>query len=107
MKNWKNTLLNASTPILESIKIIDAEALQIALVVDDHDRLLGTITDGDVRRGILKGISLDSPCRLIMNTKPTVAHPNDGREYIFGIMKSMQFRHVPFVDDKGRVVALC
>jgi dTDP-glucose pyrophosphorylase len=106
MKNWKNTLINATTPILDSIKIIDAEALQIALVVDDQDRLLGTITDGDVRRGILKGISLDSPCRLIMNTKPTVAHPNDSRELIFGIMKTMQFRHVPVVDDKGCVVGI-
>jgi len=106
MKNWINTLINGSTPILKSIKIIDAEALQIAIVVDDQGRLTGTITDGDVRRGILKGISLDNPCRVIMNTKPTIAHPNEDREHILGIMKQMEIRHIPIVDDEGRVVGV-
>ena len=106
MKNWKNTIIKGSTAILKAIQVIDAEAMQIALVVDDHGRLLGTITDGDVRRGILKGIALDSPCHGIMNTKPTVAHPNEDQEHILGIMKLMQFRHVPIVDDEGRVVGI-
>jgi dTDP-glucose pyrophosphorylase len=106
MKNWKNTIIDSTTPIIKAIEIINAEALQIALVVDKNSRLLGTITDGDVRRGILKGIPLDSPCHLIMNSKPTVAHPNESREHILGIMKSMQFRHVPIVDDDGYVLGV-
>jgi dTDP-glucose pyrophosphorylase len=106
MKNWKNTLISDSTPIMKAIQIIDAEALQIAIVVDDQGRLAGTITDGDVRRSILKGISLENPCRLIMNAKPTVAHPKDDREHILGIMKHLEIRHVPIVGDEGRVVGV-
>jgi len=53
MKDWRNALVKPDMSIRETIGVIDAAALQLALVVTDDQRLLGTVTDGDIRRAIL------------------------------------------------------
>jgi predicted transcriptional regulator len=70
MRDWKELLVSPLTSIIETMKNIDQTAAQIALVVDDDFRLLGTVTDGDIRRGILKGISLDQEVTKVMNHRP-------------------------------------
>ena len=52
MAHWKKAVLDPSATLGEAIRNLDESALQIALVVDPDGRLLGTITDGDVRRAI-------------------------------------------------------
>jgi len=106
VKDWKQVLLSRSTPILEALKVIDKSSLQIALIVDGEHRLLGTVTDGDVRRGIMKGISLDRPVSDVMNPSPTVARLNDGRESILSLMKTKELRQIPVLDEHGTVVGI-
>ena len=60
-------ILNDSDSIKKAMEIIDTSEIKIALVVDDSKRLIGTITDGDIRRSILKGIALSSSVKDIMN----------------------------------------
>ncbi len=103
MKNWKEALIGPDTPIFEALKIIDTVALQIALVVNESGRLLGTLTDGDIRRGILQNISLQSPVSIVMNTSVTVADSGDDRDRILSLMKNKGLRHIPVVDDQHRV----
>ncbi|MFZ5644550.1 MAG: nucleotidyltransferase family protein [Bacillota bacterium] len=98
MKDWRQVVISPATPILKAIEIIDAGALQIAFVVDEKRRLLGTVTDGDVRRAILKRIPLDNPVANIMNSNPTVVHKNKKRNEILKIMKMKGLRHIPVVD---------
>src|SRR5690349_3494759 len=59
MKDWRNVLVSPETSIRETIRIMDLGALKIALVVDGELHLLGTVSDGDIRRGILKGCALE------------------------------------------------
>lgn len=106
MKQWTDVLIFPSTSIVKALKIIDEGALQIALVVDENNRLLGTVTDGDVRRGILKGITLDEPVRLIMNNHPTVAQINESREDMLAVMKQKRLRHIPVLDRDGTVIKI-
>jgi dTDP-glucose pyrophosphorylase/predicted transcriptional regulator len=106
MKDWKKTLIRPTTPILEAIKIIDAGALQIALVTDDTIRLVGIVTDGDIRRALLKGISLDQPVNLIMNREFTTVDTHASREDTLALMKARDLRQIPVVDYKGVVVDL-
>lgn len=106
MKDCKKILIWPATPILEAIRVIDESSMQIALVVDEDDRLCGTLTDGDIRRGILKGISLDSPVQQIMNQNPIYAVLNDGLENILALMKMKELRHIPIVDENVRVVGM-
>jgi dTDP-glucose pyrophosphorylase len=102
--NWRNLLVTPQTPILEVLKIIDVNARQIALVVDQDDRLLGTVTDGDIRRGLLKGKGLNDPVSTVMNSYPTVASPYDHRDNILALMKIKKLHQIPVVDEDGRIV---
>jgi len=106
MKGWKNTLILPTMPIIKVIEKIDVNSLQIALIVDDQGRLLGTVTDGDIRRGILKGMDLHDPVNLIMNKKPIMVRSNVSRKNVLTTMKVAQIRHIPVVDEDGRVVNL-
>lgn len=106
MKDFKQVLLPPTTPILEAIKIIDASGLQIAVVVDEGQRLLGTVTDGDIRRAILKSVTLQNPVSTIMNRNPVAASTSDCRDTMLAIMRATKLRQMPVVDDDGTVTAL-
>lgn len=106
MTVWKKVLVPSSASIREAVKIIDETSMQIVLVVDEGERLLGTITDGDVRRGILKGVSLEDSVERIMNREPTTATVDEGRDRIFATMQTRQLHQIPVVDGAGHVVGL-
>lgn len=106
MNRWKDVLISPDTTILKAIEIIDAGSLQIALVVDDTNKLLGTVSDGDVRRAILKGVAFDRPVSEIMFIEPTVASSKESRDEIVTTMRTKQLRQIPLVDEGGCVVGL-
>ena len=106
MRDAAGILAGPGTSIRATLKVIDGQGLQIALVVDEANTLLGTVTDGDVRRGILAGRDLADPVRLVMNTHPTTASLDDSRERVLGAMKARRIRQVPVVDAAGRVVGV-
>ena len=103
--NWKNTVLKPSDSIKDALKIIDAEALRIALVIDDDMRLLGVVTDGDIRRGLLQNASLDSAVSNVMNKKPITADVGTLRKDLVKLMTSKSLLAIPLVE-AGRVVGL-
>jgi NDP-sugar pyrophosphorylase family protein len=80
--------------------------LQIALVVDGDDRLLGTVTDGDVRRGILHGVSLEDCALRVMNPAPTVASDTDACSHRLMLMQSRSIRHLPLLNEAGKLVGM-
>ncbi len=103
MKDWRKTLITPRTSILDSLKIIDESAIGIALVVDEKNYLLGTVTDGDIRRAILRAVSLAEPVATIMNARPTVASLRDDREVIFSKMRQKEIKQIPVVDENDSV----
>lgn len=106
MGRLRKTLISPRATILESIERIDASGLQIALVVDEEHKLLGTVTDGDIRRGILRGISLDRTVKEVMNRNPIVGKESDGRDVLVSMMKSKGLHHIPILSKDGRVQKL-
>lgn len=106
MADWKNTLISDSSTLREAIARIDASALQIAMVVDGSSRLLGTLTDGDVRRALLRGASLDMAVRDVMNTLPTVAQVGENLRDRLQELRSKGIQRIPVVDGQGCVVGL-
>jgi len=103
---WKNILISPDTPLVGAIDIIDALGLQIALVINENGQLLGTVTDGDIRRAILKKLGLDTPVNQIMNRQPQFIHQHTSRENALLLMKSKKIRQIPVLDDDNRVVGL-
>lgn len=106
MHKWKQSLVRGSTTIRDTIRTIDASSMQIALVVDEASRLIGTVTDGDVRRAILRGASLEEPVESIMNSQPTTATINEASESIFLLMRQKQLHQIPILDEEGRLAGV-
>ena len=107
MKNLDDYKVRLDTNIHDVLKIIDHQGGQkIALVIDSDQKLLGTVTDGDVRRGILSGIDAQSPVSMIMNGKPIKAKPSDSRQFILSILRQNKLRQIPIVDDAGCLLGL-
>lgn len=106
MKNIQNIKLKKNATIKEALKIIDSGAMQIALVVEDNDKLIGTLTDGDIRRGLLKGLDLDSSIESIIFKTPTIATISDTKEEILKIALSKKLHQIPIVDERGKIVGI-
>lgn len=106
MSDWKSILVQRNSTILNVIAIIDRGGVQLALVVDEIGRLLGTVTDGDVRRGILKGKGMSDSVTEIMNPNPVTAIESESTEEILNKMKSRSLLQIPIVDGSQRVVDL-
>jgi len=107
MSGWKRAAIAADRSILDVMRLFDANSESIALVVDERDRLLGTVTDGDVRRAILAGEGLDEPVALVMNRSPiTLLGWEATREQATSVMNQRVIRYLPVVDADGRVLDL-
>ena len=106
MKPWKAVLVGPETSLEDAIATLDRGALRIAIVVDEKDCLLGTLTDGDVRRALLKHLPLDISVREAMCSTPQTAQLDWSRERVLAVMESTQLLQLPVVDSDGRVVGL-
>lgn len=104
--NWRSCLLPGSASVQGAIECLERSALQIVLVVDDDDLLLGTVTDGDIRRGLLRGLELGSPIDSIIYSDPLVVPPLLGAEAVLQLMKANKVNQLPVVDEQRRVTGL-
>lgn len=104
--NWRNALINPKTCLQEAIQVIDKAALQIALVIDDLGRLSGVVTDGDIRRALIRGLPLDHAVAEVMNANPKVASVDDSKTKMCAIMEAHNLIHLPVLDAGGKVVGL-
>lgn len=106
MKSWKNVSIPPTARIKDAIEAIEKGSVQICLVADDEDHLIGTITDGDVRRGILRGLDLSAPVTEIVNTTPTHAREGENPERILEVMQRRFLNQIPVLDAEGRIKEL-
>jgi len=106
MKNIQKIKLTVNSTIKEALQIIDRGAVKFAIVVDQNDKLLGTITDGDIRRAILDGKNLDNTIATIYFKEPTIASINSTKEEIINLCTSKKIYQIPIVNNEGIVVSI-
>lgn len=106
MKQVANLLISPSTSLRHTIVAIDRGARQAALVVDDQGHLVGLVTDGDIRRGILAGATLDTPIDLIMNREFRSLPEGSSEHEALAVMRRYSLHQIPALDADGRVVRL-
>lgn len=104
MIKWENIVVHTKQTLFETMKIIDETSLQFAVVVDEDNHLLGTVTDGDIRRGILRGEGLEVPINLIMNPNPFSAKYGLKTNTYKQLMKSKNLKQLPIVNDQNQIV---
>jgi dTDP-glucose pyrophosphorylase/CBS domain-containing protein len=110
--NVSDLFVSINTPIREVIEQIDRSGrISIALIVNEDKQLISTITDGDVRRGILAGLSLDEPVSGLLPIKALLPRPlpltaplNLDSSTLLQMMRENAVRQIPLVNDKDQVV---
>ncbi len=106
MKDWHKAVIAPDTSLRDAIARIDATGLQLAIVLDAGGRLAGILSDGDVRRAILRGTNLSAPVSKAMNRQPITADASMPASKILAMMRSRSLHHVPVVGADGRLLNL-
>lgn len=106
MKNWETTLIGPDALLRDALEKIDKAGSRIVLVVDDNRKLIGTLSDGDVRRGLLRGLTLTDKASAATHANPAVAHQGEDRHAILATMRRLGLYQMPVVDAQGVVVGL-
>lgn len=105
-KNWHQIILHKSSTIGQVVQKLDENGLRIVLVVDKLNNLIGTISDGDVRRGLLKGLILDSPIINIIHYNALVVLPEMSRQMVMQLMLANKIQQIPVVDKNKKLLGL-
>lgn len=106
MKSVENIKISYDIKIKKAMEIISNGALKIAVVTDKNGKLLGTLTDGDIRRGFLKGLNLNNSIKSIYQKKPTIVKKSDSKKKILNIALSKKISQIPVIDENGIVIGL-
>ncbi|MCJ8327986.1 MAG: nucleotidyltransferase family protein [Campylobacterales bacterium] len=106
MKAYKNLILKKDSTIKEALEIIDSGAMKIALVLNEKEQLIGTLSDGDIRRGLLKSLTLDDSIESIIFRTPTVCYVEDTKEKILDIAIKNKVYQIPIVDKDMKILGI-
>jgi len=91
--------------LLTAMRRISENSREVALVVDGG-QLVGIVTDGDIRRGLLAGLLLDAPVDKVMTTAYVHVGVEADRASVLDLMKARGIRHIPVVDRERRLVGI-
>jgi dTDP-glucose pyrophosphorylase len=106
MNDWTRTFVRHDCTLRDVLATIDSAELQIALVVDERSRLCGVITDGDVRRALLRGLDLTTLAAEVMTRTPLTATPDMKLAAIERLMYTHELHQIPVVDGEGVIIGL-
>jgi NDP-sugar pyrophosphorylase family protein len=105
-ERWRQAILPVKTSIQHAIRSLDQASIKIVMVVNEAGELEGTISDGDIRRGLLKGLDLNSPIASVIHRNALVVTPEMGREVVLQLMGANKIQQIPIVNEKRQVVGV-
>lgn len=105
-EEWKGTVLSANSSIRNALEVLEHGPGPIVLAVGAGDELVGTVSDGDVRRGLLSGLALDDPLSLIMNPHPYRVQDGQSLDGIGEVLARLMIHAIPIVNSAGCPVGL-
>jgi dTDP-glucose pyrophosphorylase len=103
---WRKAILSARATVQDVISNMNMSSLRIVLVLNEQGQLEGTVSDGDIRRGLLDGLTLKSPIESVIHRGAQVVPPTMGRDMVLQLMVSNNIQQIPVVDDQKRVIGL-
>lgn len=103
---WRQAILPANSTIHQAIRNLDQVAIKIVMVISESGELQGTISDGDIRRGLLRGLDLNSPIASVIHRNALVVPPEMGRDMVMQLMVANKIQQIPVVDEHQHVVGL-
>lgn len=103
---WSRALLPVDATIQDAIRNLDQVGIKIILVVNEAGELQGTLSDGDIRRGLLKGLDINSPIAGIIHHNPLVVPPDMARDTVMQLMVANKIQQIPVIDEQNHIVGL-
>lgn len=105
-RDWKDSRCAPGDSLLSAMENLGKSRTGIVLIVDDQDRLRGTLVDGDIRRAVLGGKKLDGSIEGAMNRNPVTARAEQPLQSYLDLMVKHVVQQLPIVDDQNRMVDL-
>ena len=106
MVEWKSALLSKEDTLDTAIRVLNDSSLRIGLVADEEGKLLGTITDGDIRRSLIKQLGMDTSVIEIMCKNPVCTYLGEDKATLLSHMKQKDIFQIPVLDSAGRIIDL-
>jgi dTDP-glucose pyrophosphorylase len=103
---FSQLVIPETATIRDAMQAIDASGREMVLVRDKSDRIVGLISDGDIRRGLLSGLPLEAPAAKVMSRDFFTVPPELDRASVLDVMKARSFQHVPVLDRERRLVGI-
>ena len=103
---WHQAILLESSTIGQAIQNLNQSSIKIVLVVDKGNKLIGTVSDGDIRRGLLKRLDLNSPIASIVHHNSFVVPPEIGRDMVIQLMSANKIHQIPVVNAQQQLIGL-
>lgn len=104
--SWRKAILPATATVQDVISNMNMSSLRIVLVANEQGVLEGTVSDGDIRRGLLKGLTLNSPIETVIHRGALVVPPVMGRDMVLQLMVANKMQQIPVVDEQQRLLGL-
>lgn len=108
MEYLKNHIISDHITIKEALGILDKQGLiaNVLFAIDKNNRLRGSITDGDIRRGLLKEININSPVEMIMNTRCRYIKNAFDEVELINAYRKLNIFFLPIVDEEMRIISI-
>lgn len=103
---WKKAILNEDANLGSAIKCLNQSSLQIVLIVNNKDRLIGTLTDGDIRRGLLKGLDLKNSIKQLINRSPILTQKTKKDKPLMEMMRKLKIIQLPVINKNNQIIGL-
>ena len=104
MKNVLKICIDPNKTLVDVLKNLEKEESQIVLIVDSNQKLLGTISDGDIRRHLIMGKTLATKVSEVMNKKFISTKKGEKKRKILQIMKEKGINQIPEIDESGKIL---
>ena len=104
--NLSSISLKKNNTINDAINILNISGTQIVLIKNNKNQLIGTVTDGDIRRSLFKKKNFDSKLSEIMNNKPFVVKKKISSSYVRFLMEKNEILQIPLIDANKKVVKI-
>ncbi|MEL0137149.1 MAG: nucleotidyltransferase family protein [Halieaceae bacterium] len=104
--NWRKAVISEHATFQQAFQNLNDVAIKLCICADEEGGLIGLITDGDLRRGLLRGLSMEDSVAEVINRNPLVVPENTDWTVVRALMRANKVAQVPSVDDEGHVVGL-
>jgi len=105
-ETWMKAVLSIDASIEDAVINLNNSSLKIILVVDKNSKFTGTITDGDIRRGLLKGLNFKSPISTIIHREALVVPPTIGPDSVKQLMATNKIQQIPIIGNDQKIIGL-